>query len=99
MRLFTALRPPREVVEARAANIGAPPPGRRVTDPATWHVILAFHREADPEVLTRRLDEAAHGAHAPRLRLAGAGAFDGVRWAGVEADGPLGSGRARVARR
>lgn len=40
-------------------------------------------------MLSRRLDAAAHGVLAPRLRLAGAGGFEGVRWAGVEADGPL----------
>ncbi|WP_252436077.1 2'-5' RNA ligase family protein [Pseudonocardia humida] len=45
-----------------------------------------FYGEADPGVLARRLDRAALGLPAPRLRTAGAGAFDGVRWAGVQAE-------------
>ena len=87
MRLFTALWPPGDVVEALAADVGAPPPGWRLQDPSAWHVTLAFHGDADPGVLARRLDASAHGALAPRMRMAGAGAFEGVRWAGVEADG------------
>jgi RNA 2',3'-cyclic 3'-phosphodiesterase len=89
VRLFTAFWPPSAVVEALEHEVGDAPPGWRILDPPTWHVTLAFHGEAEPGVLARRLDAAAHGARAPRLRLAGAGAFDGVRWAGVEADEPL----------
>ncbi len=90
MRLFTALWPPADVVEALEAHVGSPPPGWRLMDPSTWHVTLAFHGEADPGVLAGRLDAAVRGAAVPRLRLAGAGAFDGVRWAGVEPAGSLG---------
>jgi RNA 2',3'-cyclic 3'-phosphodiesterase len=89
VRLFTALWPPGEVVDALAVHVGEAPRGWRLMDPPTWHVTLAFHGEADPGVLARRLDAAAHGMSAPGLRLAGAGRFDGVRWAGVEADVPL----------
>ncbi len=75
-----------------ASTLPAPPRGWRAIDPGTWHITLAFHGEADPGVLARRLDATAHGTGAPRLRLAGAGAFPGVRWAGVQADPPAGLG-------
>jgi 2'-5' RNA ligase len=90
MRLFTALWPPAEAVAALLAATApaAEPPGWRAVDPASWHLTLAFHGEADAGVLARRLDSAAGGAPAPRLRIAGAGAFPGVRWAGVETDAP-----------
>ena len=88
MRLFAALWLPDDAVEALRGAGGAaePPPGWRAVDPATWHVTLVFYGEADPGVLARRLDRAALGLPAPRLRTAGAGAFDGVRWAGVRAE-------------
>jgi 2'-5' RNA ligase len=63
----------------------AAPPGWRAADPAGWHITLAFHGEAEPGIRARLLEEAARGAEAPRLRLAGAGAFHEVRWAGVQA--------------
>lgn len=100
MRLFTALWPPPEAIDALAADVegvemggtdgnGAVPRGWRRTDTATWHITLAFHGEADPGVSARRLERSAHGLPAPRLRLTGAGAFEGIRWAGVEADSSL----------
>ena len=90
MRLFTALWPPPDAVAALAdgtAGVGEPR-GWRVVAPPAWHVTLAFHGEADPGVLARRLERSARGARAPRLRIAGAGAFPGVRWAGVHCDAP-----------
>jgi 2'-5' RNA ligase len=90
MRLFTALWPPPQAIDALAAEVGEEVPGGwRRTDVGTWHVTLAFHGDADPAASARRLDDAARGLVVPRLRLAGAGAFDGVRWAGVEVDGSL----------
>ncbi|HEY4421662.1 MAG TPA: 2'-5' RNA ligase family protein [Pseudonocardia sp.] len=88
MRLFTALWPPAEAVSALVAATGVPPSGWRAVEPASWHLTLAFHGEADPGVLARRLDRAAGGLAAPKLRIAGAGSFPGVRWAGVQADAP-----------
>lgn len=85
MRLFTALWPPQAAVAPLAAS-GPVPDGWRRVDPATWHLTLAFHGEAEPGVLARALADAAQGLMAPRLRIAGSGAFPGVRWAGVEAD-------------
>ena len=90
MHLFTAVWPAPDAVAALAADTVAAgaPPGWRAPAPASWHVTLAFHGEADPGVLARRLEAAARGAPAPRLRIAGAGAFPGVRWAGVEVEQP-----------
>ncbi|MDT7575640.1 MAG: 2,3-cyclic 3-phosphodiesterase, partial [Pseudonocardiales bacterium] len=85
MRLFTALWLPPAVAEALvAASAGEAADGWRRTDPATWHVTLAFHGEAQVAPLARRLDTVVRGVDAPRLRLRGAGRFEGVRWAGVE---------------
>ncbi|WP_219416712.1 2'-5' RNA ligase family protein [Pseudonocardia nigra] len=88
MGLFTALWPPAGAVQALAADTAAvgEPRGWRVRAPDAWHVTLAFHGAADPGVLARRLDRAARGAPAPRLRIAGGGAAPGVRWAGVTAE-------------
>lgn len=89
-RLFTALWPPPPVADALAADVGDEVPrGWRRTDTATWHVTLAFHGEADPGVSARRLERSVSGLAAPRLRLAGAGAFEGLRWAGVDCESPL----------
>jgi 2'-5' RNA ligase len=96
MRLFTALWvPPAAVAALLADGAGEPaPPGWRAVVPESWHLLLAFHGEADPGVRARRLDAAVHGAAAPRLRLAGAGEWaeasaGTVRWAGVEEDGAV----------
>lgn len=92
MRLFTALWLPDPAVdELRGAAPAEPPTGWRAVDPDSWHITLSFYGEADPGPLARRLDHVAHGAPAPTLRTTGAGAFDGVRWAGVQAaePGPL----------
>lgn len=89
MRLFTALWPPDDAVAALMADLPGgleEPPGWRVAAASTWHITLAFHGEADPGVHARGLEAAAHGRAAPRLRLAGAGRFRGVRWAGVDVD-------------
>jgi 2'-5' RNA ligase len=87
VRLFTAFWLPDDAVDALLeATAAEPPPGWRAVDPGSWHITLAFHGEADPGVMARRLDRAALDRPAPRLRVAGAGAFDGVRWAGVQAE-------------
>jgi 2'-5' RNA ligase len=88
VRLFTALWLADDAVAALREVTGAeaPPAGWRAVDPGSWHITLAFHGEADPGILARRLDRAARAAPAPRLRVDGAGAFDGVRWAGVQAE-------------
>jgi 2'-5' RNA ligase len=91
VRLFTALWPSAEAATALAADLPdaeAVPRGWRVLGPDTLHLTLAFHGEADPGVLARRLERAANSSPAPRLRISGAGAFPGVRWAGVQADRP-----------
>lgn len=96
MRLFTALRPPDDVVEALRAALdgGGPwhPDGRwRPVPPQRWHVTLAFHGQDEPGPRARALDAALAGHRAPWLRLSGAGTFPGVALARVQeraGDGP-----------
>jgi 2'-5' RNA ligase len=90
VRLFTAVWPAPDAVAALAADTvpSGAPRGWRAMPPSSWHVTLAFHGEADLGVLARRLEVAAREARAPRLRIAGAGAFPGVRWAGLEVADP-----------
>ena len=90
MRLFTALWLPDDAVAALrgVADPEHPPPGWRAVDPSSWHVTLVFHGEADPGVLARRLDRAAHAAPAPTLRTRGAGGSGDLRWAGVQVEEP-----------
>lgn len=85
-RLFTALVPPPAAVTEMAAALAGPvPAGWRRVDPASWHVTLAFHGDADPVVLAVALDAVA-GTPGPRLRIDGTGAFPGVRFARVVAE-------------
>lgn len=88
MRLFTALWPSPEVVEALTAELAAapqewPPEGWRGIPPSRWHLTLRFHGDADPGALARRLEQRAAGCVAPRLRLAGAGFLPRVAFARV----------------
>lgn len=89
MRLFTALWPPADAVaHLRAALPVRWPDGVRPVPPERWHVTLRFSGDdADAAECARRLRSVA-GAPAPRLRLAGGGAFPGVLWAGVRPRGP-----------
>ncbi|WP_016699484.1 RNA 2',3'-cyclic phosphodiesterase [Actinoalloteichus spitiensis] len=94
MRLFTALWPPDDVVRDLAAALRRggeavdPVPGRPVPR-REWHVTLGFHGEvAEPARRAAGLRAALVGRRAPRLRIAGAGVFPGVLWAGVESAGP-----------
>jgi 2'-5' RNA ligase len=85
MRLFTALWPPADVIDVLEGAAGgiADLPGWRPVPRERWHLTLAFHGEDDPDHRAAELDELT-GAIAPRLRLAGAGSFPGVLWAGLE---------------
>ena len=91
MRVFAALRPPPEVLgslEAALEDVRASSGlSLRWTDPAQWHLTLAFRAdlpEGSVEETLGRLAELA-AAHAPlRLELAGAGVFaHRTLWAGV----------------
>lgn len=99
MRLFAALAPPPEVVDA-VRDAREPGPGRRPdlhwTPPAEWHLTLVFLGEVPDDllpVLTGVLDGAV-GGHAPfDLTAQGWGVFPGphrdrscVLWAGVGGD-------------
>ncbi|WIX74873.1 RNA 2',3'-cyclic phosphodiesterase [Amycolatopsis carbonis] len=87
MRLFTALRPPADVVAAVALSLGEPGPGLRWSPPADWHVTLAYYGEADPDERAAELGPALAGRPAVEVRLTGPGTFPGVLWLGVAGDG------------
>ncbi|WP_020665916.1 RNA 2',3'-cyclic phosphodiesterase [Amycolatopsis nigrescens] len=90
MRLFSALLPPAGAVgELRdeLVRLGAGGDGLRWEPAARWHLTLGFYGEDD---LGERLDwlgARLAGCAAPTVRLAGAGTFPGVLWAGVDAEG------------
>ncbi|GAA1222064.1 RNA 2',3'-cyclic phosphodiesterase [Prauserella alba] len=87
VRLFSALPVPPAAADALRARLAECPAAGaedlRWTDPHGWHITLGFYGDDEPQArtawLTRRLD----GLQAPVLRLAGAGVFPGVLWAGV----------------
>ncbi|MGD0685719.1 MAG: RNA 2',3'-cyclic phosphodiesterase [Streptosporangiaceae bacterium] len=94
MRLFVAITPPAAALEELAvavAPLRAAWPQLRWTDPAGWHVTLAFLGEVDEAAAARlapRLDRAARRHPVLSLSLSGAGAFPGpararVLWARV----------------
>ena len=93
MRLFVALTPPGEVVEALqsvTAGLRERAPDLRWTPPEQWHVTLVFLGEVGEGVaseLARRLDRAA-ARHPPlSLALGGGGQFGHrVLWTGVQGD-------------
>ena len=92
MRLFTALWPPADVLDAldgAVAALGiAELPGWRRIPRERWHLTLAFHGDDDPDRRAAVLEERLAGAIAPRLRLAGSGSFPGVLWVGLETADP-----------
>lgn len=93
MRLFVALTPPVEVVEAlrtTTAELRELAPQLRWTRPEQWHLTLVFLGEVSDEVvgeLSRRLRRAA-ARHPPlSLSLGGGGRFGHrVLWTGVQGD-------------
>ncbi|GAB3112143.1 hypothetical protein GCM10027160_13840 [Streptomyces calidiresistens] len=92
MRLFSALLPP-ETVLRRVSEVTRElrdlpeAEGLRWTDPAGWHITLAFHGECPEDILPElgeRLGRAARRSSPFHLRLAGGGCFgDRVLWLGV----------------
>ncbi|MGP4110745.1 RNA 2',3'-cyclic phosphodiesterase [Streptomyces sp. 4N509B] len=98
LRLFVAVTPPptalAEVATAVEGVRALPGADRlRWTDPATWHLALAFYgevaREAVPD-LCERLARGTAGHPPGRLWLAGSGRFSQrVLWLGVAGDRPL----------
>jgi RNA 2',3'-cyclic 3'-phosphodiesterase len=95
MRLFAAVVPPEAAVAELAdavTRLHALPGADRLrwTEPAGWHLALAFYGDVAEESLPGLRARLARGAdrHPPaRLRIAGAGRFARrVLWAGVEGD-------------
>ncbi|GAB3359131.1 RNA 2',3'-cyclic phosphodiesterase [Amycolatopsis echigonensis] len=83
MRLFTALRPPADVAAEIAAALGSRDRLLRWSDPAGWHVTLAFYGEADPAERGGVLDRVLDGRKSVDVQLRGSGTFPGVLWLGV----------------
>ena len=84
MRLFVAVRPPPEAV----AHLRTVLP-RWPSDPARWHLTLAFLGEVDdPEPLRATLAAAVASVPGFDLSLRGSGVFGGGRvvWVGVAGD-------------
>ncbi|WP_020660698.1 RNA 2',3'-cyclic phosphodiesterase [Amycolatopsis benzoatilytica] len=90
MRLFSALRPPADVAAEVARALGPRGESLRWTDPAGWHVTLAFYGQADPAERTRFLAAALAGRNSVDVRLSGSGTFPGVLWLGVAGEGLAG---------
>ncbi|MEU6809062.1 RNA 2',3'-cyclic phosphodiesterase [Streptomyces sp. NPDC046831] len=96
MRLFAAVLPPRDVIEALAhevAGLRSLPGGEglRWTGHPGWHFTLAFYGEVDEDVvpdLSERLERAARRTEPFPLALRGGGQFGGGRalWAGADGD-------------
>ncbi|MFK0190196.1 RNA 2',3'-cyclic phosphodiesterase [Kitasatospora sp. NPDC090308] len=95
MRLFVAVNPParvkQELVDAVQPLRALPGADRlRWTEPAGWHLTLAFLGEVPADevaALERELARFASTHPVHRLRLAGAGTFgERALWAGVEGD-------------
>ncbi|MBB3665086.1 MULTISPECIES: RNA 2',3'-cyclic phosphodiesterase [Prauserella salsuginis group] len=87
MRLFSALPVPEAAADALRARLAecaaTDAEGLRWTAPEGWHITLGFYGEDEPEARTAWLARRLDGLQAPVLRLAGAGVFPGVLWAGV----------------
>lgn len=92
MRLFVAVEVPdgvRDAVEAAVAPLRPLAPALRWTEPAQWHLTVAFLGGTPPGQLTEvreAVGDVAAAAHPFTLRLSGkAGTFrGGVLWAGLE---------------
>jgi 2'-5' RNA ligase len=82
--LFSALRPPDDVVEAVADAVaealGEPGGGLRWEPPERWHVTLAYYGRDDVETRGAWLADRLAGRAAVDVRLEKAATFPGVLW-------------------
>ena len=78
--LFSALRPPDDVVEAVAVALGEPGDGLRWEPPERWHVTLAYYGQDDVETRGAWLGERLAGRPVVDVRLEKAATFPGVLW-------------------
>lgn len=82
MTLFTALFPPRHVVDELKAVLD-PGTGLEWTKPEKWHITLCFHGDTADEERFAALED----HEVPPLRLKNFGTFRGkVLWAGIAGD-------------
>lgn len=80
MRLFSALRPPADVAAEIDGALGSRDRLLRWSDPAGWHITLAFYGETDPAERSAFLDRALDGRKSVDVQLSGSGTFPGVLW-------------------
>jgi 2'-5' RNA ligase len=103
MRVFVGITPPPAAIDDLVARWAiAHPPSGRVTPVESWHVTLEFVGEVDPDELAAvrtGLAQLAADSPAVRLRLAGAGTFGRIVWAGVSGELDLLAGIAATVRR
>jgi RNA 2',3'-cyclic 3'-phosphodiesterase len=88
--MFSALLPPREVVESVRAALSAISSSAAVrwSPPDDWHVTLGFYgEEVEPAARIDWLRRRLAGKPAPTLWLAGAGAFSHVLYLRVYGEG------------
>lgn len=99
MRLFSAILVPEQHLAELAEIIEGPRerhPEFRWAPAGNWHITLGYYGGVEPAGVDSRLSwlrERLDGQPAPKLRLAGAGTFPQVLWAGVESDGLAGLAR------
>src|SRR5690606_12690082 len=92
VRLFAAVVPPREALAHLSGALGrvrSDDKQVRWTRVDSWHLTLAFYGSSTPEQARERtgwLEERLRGRRPAQVRLAGAGTFRGVLWAGVGGD-------------
>ena len=68
-RLFVAAWPPSELTADLTGLPRKNRPGIKWVEPENWHVTLRFLGDADPDEVTRRLDEVEFGD--PKVLMAG----------------------------
>ncbi|WP_410673243.1 RNA 2',3'-cyclic phosphodiesterase [Amycolatopsis sp. cmx-4-68] len=85
--LFSALRPPDDVVEAVAGALGEPGDGLRWEPPERWHVTLAYYGPDDVDTRAAWLADRLAGRAAVDVRLEKAATFPGVLWLTVAGAG------------
>lgn len=91
VRLFAAVVPPAAVLDdlaqaVRSFTASDAGPGPRWTPRPLWHLTLAFYGSDDLDARLAFLRDRLAGHGRIPLRLAGAGTFSGVVWAGADGD-------------
>ena len=86
--MFSALVPPPFAVRGLEERFAAAAEGMRWETSDRWHITLRFYGVDDPRTRAPWLRERLRGAHAPWIRLHGAGTFPRVVFVAVDAEDP-----------